>query len=642
MAGAEHQRAADMHALANKLNDMEAHVYHTAEAASYRDRSAGGHSAAAATVHGEYYEGGSAAAAAAASNASYILHGGEADGVTEGAALALALGPTVDPAVLPIAEGRLFRKEGGLTGRAWKERWVRVEGATLAFYARAGDTRPRDRLSLAPGMILSRPSKAHRNRAVKFDFDISLEGAELPVELYSETEEAGIAWMTSITYMVRRLEDVLHAAETGMLPGEADAHAERVHHAAGTDFNQADANNAHHAASSVTPSPHHYHDYEDHAASQPSGYAPSSSFPSSMSAQVSHKSATAMVVPLQLSLHHHDAATLQWLQDAAQCHSAFGSGLFEAVRGETASFSVQLNELTGSQRSHGGDDVTFALVCGASGLRFDFYATDNGDGSYYAEYTPSRAGAHTLHVFVDGLDIYGSPFFPTVEGAHASAGACTLSGEGTRTAHAGIVNTVIITAGDAFGEPRGVGGDVFVASVPPQSPALLRSIYDQGDGTYVIEYDVDTEHPTLAHHAAGIDAPVTVEIHVALNTPGFPYPRPVAGGAVRAMVSFNGSGGGPRAAGTGTGFVGTRVSPQAVVRNAAAAAAAAATGYGSNAQFKIAAYASEGERTVAERLAAVDEERRSLDEQRAVVQQQVSREGELSRDAKRQAQSASK
>ena len=591
-----------MHTLANKLNDMEAHVYHTAEAASYRDRSMAAQNLSQSQIQNQ-------SSSLNQSGAQSMSMPGNDEGVTEGAALALALGPTVDPSVLPISEGRLFRKEGSLTGRTWKERWVRVEGTTLAFYARAGDVRPRDRLGLAPGMALTRPSKAHRNRAVKFDFDISLEGAEAPVELYTETEEAGIAWMTSITYMIRRLEDVLHAAETGMLPGEAELHAEQMAAAMSST-----------AASTYAESLG--------ASTMDASVMAAVAASSSLQQQQQQQSYASSVkhVPLQPSYATHDAATLQWLQDAAQCHSAFGPGLFEAVRGEAAFFSVQLNELTGAQRMQGGDNVTFALVCGASGLRFDFYAVDNGDGSYSAEYTPARSGAHTLHVYVDGLDIYGSPFFPAVAGAPASAAHCALSGEGVRVAHAGAVNTVIITAGDAFGELRGTGGDVFVASVPPQSPALLRSINDQGDGTYVIEYDVDTEHPTLAHRAQG-DAPATVEINIALNTPGFPYPRPVSGSPIKATVNYSGGG---VARATGTGFVGTRVSPQAHARNTAAAAAAASN-------FTLTNYMNEGERTVAERLAAVDEERRSLDEQRAVVQQQVREEYSLFDGHKRRA-----
>jgi hypothetical protein len=576
---ADPQRAFDMHELASQLEAMEAHVYHTAESSATR--------AAAGGAGGGSSGGGDLASAASAM------------GLTEGAALALALGPTVDPAVLPIAEGRLFRKEGGLAGRGWKERWVRVEGTALAFYARAGDARPRDVLALAPGMVLVRPAKAHRNRAVKFDFDVALEGADAPVSLYAETEEAGIAWMTSITYMIRRLEDVLHATETGALPGEG----------AGAGF----------GAGGAPPAP------------------AEATFSASATAHLGHSFGAAAhpgaPAVLAASLAARDPEAAQRAADAAQAHTAYGAGLFEAVRGEPAAFVVQTNEASGAARGAGGDAVTFSVECLATGLRFEHWALDNGDGTYSCEYTPSRAGPHVLRVLCDGEDVYGSPFFPVVAGAPASASHCALSGDGASFAYAGVVNAVTITAGDAFGEPRSVGGDVFVASVPAHAPALLRGIADHGDGTYTIEYDVDTDHPALAAPRAEGDAPAVVEIAVALANPGFPYPRPVAGSPLRATIVV-----GPAAAAAHAAAARARAAAAAAARPGALAAGAAAAGAGAGAAPRAAhspaaaappaaphgkLSVADMERLAAERLAALDEDRRALDEQRAVVQQQV-------------------
>ena len=446
----------DLHALASQLSAMEAHVMSTAESSSHRAMSA-----SAASFGGAFPGSASGAFASSGVMGGGSGSGGGSDGgqgsggLSQSAALMLALGPSVEPSVLPITEGRLFRKEGGITGRGWKERWVKVEGTTLAFYARAGDDKPRDRLALAPEMRVERPDKLHRNRAVKYDFDIVLDGADAPVSLYAETDEAGEAWITTVHYMIRRLADVEHAASTGLLPGEV--HADRRVPPAGTSG--ADTNTA--------------------------IVAPTASY------------ANAQLLHLAAHAHAHDAATQQALADEALCHNAYGPGLFEAVRGEPAHFTVQTNEASGAPRLSGGDTITLRVQCSSTGLSFDLTPMDNGDGTYHAEYTPTRAGPHVLHVQAYGHDIYGSPFFPVVTGAPASAAHCKVSGDGATTAYVGGVNKIIITAIDAFDEPRTVGGDVFVASVPPHSPGLLIGIMDQGDGTYLLEYEVDADHPVL-------------------------------------------------------------------------------------------------------------------------------------------------
>jgi hypothetical protein len=167
--------------------------------------------------------------------------------------------------------------------------------------------------------------------------------------------------------------------------------------------------------------------------------------------------------------------------------------------------------------------------------------SDNGDGTYSAEYTPPRAGPHTLRVLCRGADIYGSPFFPLVEGAPTAASHCAVGGDGTVRARVGGVNVITVIAGDSFGEARGVGGDAFAVSVL-SGPALLRRIVDRGDGAYDIEYDVDVEHPVfLAAAASGAregDAGPTVELAIALANPAFPYPRPLAGTPLRVAVEM--------------------------------------------------------------------------------------------------------
>ena len=57
--------------------------------------------------------------------------------------------------------------------------------------------------------------------------------------------------------------------------------------------------------------------------------------------------------------------------------------------------------------------------------------------------------------------IYGSPFVVIVAPSAASAHACTASGDGLVSAAPGETAHFSIVARDAFGNPRGVGGDPF-------------------------------------------------------------------------------------------------------------------------------------------------------------------------------------
>ena len=207
------------------------------------------------------------------------------------------------------------------------------------------------------------------------------------------------------------------------------------------------------------------------------------------------------------------AEALQAAQDAAQCHQAYGAGLYDGRRGEAAHFTVQTYEPSGAARSAGGDDIAVAVVSSAEegGLTFAHTPVDNGDGTYTCEYTPGRAGPYQLRVTCGGHDIYGSPFYPLVAAAPTAAAHCRVGGPGAALARVGeggaagaASNTVRITAVDAFDEARGGGGDVFVLSISRPGRWSRAgndgegnfTAIDCGDGTYVAEYEVDTLDPT--------------------------------------------------------------------------------------------------------------------------------------------------
>ena len=75
-------------------------------------------------------------------------------------------------------------------------------------------------------------------------------------------------------------------------------------------------------------------------------------------------------------------------RDEAVKHQAYGPGLFEATRGETAYFTIQAYDDFDNPKSYGGDE--FKVSFENDELHFDITPTDNGDGTYLVTYCPTR------------------------------------------------------------------------------------------------------------------------------------------------------------------------------------------------------------------------------------------------------------
>lgn len=235
-----------------------------------------------------------------------------------------------------------------------------------------------------------------------------------------------------------------------------------------------------------------------------------------------------------------EADEKQLWSDEAQSCTAHGPGLYEAVRGETTHFVVTACDVTGVEKSYGGDPVTAALVSDA--LHMDLTVNDNGDGTYTIHYAPPRAGEYELRVAYAGFPIYGSPFHLSVSQAPTAANHCVAVGDGTSIARPHAHNTFTITARDQFDEARKGGGDNFIITVAGGGKA--HPILDHGDGSYTVTYEVDTAHK--AYVAAASQAPavaaggpipmLALEVHISLQNEGFAYPRPIKGSPFRPKV----------------------------------------------------------------------------------------------------------
>lgn len=200
------QRLWDLSQLQYKLSEMQHHVAVTDEGFQHRE----------------------AAASGAVDSTGGSEHGGvPADGSL---AAALALPGAYDFTRLPISEGYINRKGGSDSGfRVWKQKYMRLDGAELSFAARAED-KPQSRFKLdgrstvSPGecaapyrcrlvrwrpfpLSAGDPLRAHKNKAVKFDFDLKNGDGEV-VSFYCNEEAEAQAWMFSLQFVISKLAEV--------------------------------------------------------------------------------------------------------------------------------------------------------------------------------------------------------------------------------------------------------------------------------------------------------------------------------------------------------------------------------------------------------------------------------------------------
>lgn len=75
-------------------------------------------------------------------------------------------------------------------------------------------------------------------------------------------------------------------------------------------------------------------------------------------------------------------------RDAAVRHHAYGTGLFEGVRGEQSEFTIQAYDEYDNPKTYGGDE--FKITIENEELHFDVRAIDNNDGTYSVAYTPTQ------------------------------------------------------------------------------------------------------------------------------------------------------------------------------------------------------------------------------------------------------------
>ena len=101
--------------------------------------------------------------------------------------------------------------------------------------------------------------------------------------------------------------------------------------------------------------------------------------------------------------------------------SGIDSGVFTSRR--ASKFVIEAHDQSGVRIVKGGDSF-FIAIRGASRARAR--VTDNEDGSYSCEWTPSVSGDYYIAVSLFGVPFKGSPFIARVDGPEPYAPKCEV------------------------------------------------------------------------------------------------------------------------------------------------------------------------------------------------------------------------
>jgi len=151
--------------------------------------------------------------------------------------------------------------------------------------------------------------------------------------------------------------------------------------------------------------------------------------------------------------------------------------------GTPTNILVQARDAAGNPINAGGEDVRVS-VSGANTVAA-FQATDNGDGTYSASYTPAATGADHVAITINGIAIGGSPFLSQVGSGNASPSNSTAV---VPNGSAGSATDIVVQARDSEGNPVDIGGETVEVTVSGANNPGSLNVTDEGDGTYTAGY----------------------------------------------------------------------------------------------------------------------------------------------------------
>eukprot|EP00698_Gefionella_okellyi_P016092 TRINITY_DN457_c0_g1_i1.p1 TRINITY_DN457_c0_g1~~TRINITY_DN457_c0_g1_i1.p1 ORF type:complete len:4209 (-),score=1181.95 TRINITY_DN457_c0_g1_i1:57-12683(-) len=173
-------------------------------------------------------------------------------------------------------------------------------------------------------------------------------------------------------------------------------------------------------------------------------------------------------------------------QTSASHCAADWAALKSSNAGDKVTFIIQARDVFGERKTTGGD-VFVIRADGTAALQGT--VTDLGNGTYEAALQPTVAGSYKIHVLLASEEIVESPHSLHVFGSVTDAGLCAVTGNGLRTATAGVEASFVLRTYDRFGNRRETGGDTVRATLsgPSEVQAVVQ---DEAGGSYHISYSV--------------------------------------------------------------------------------------------------------------------------------------------------------
>lgn len=214
---------------------------------------------------------------------------------------------------------------------------------------------------------------------------------------------------------------------------------------------------------------------------------------------------------------------------------AWGEGLTRAVTGQPARLHVQAADASGNNRTSGGDAVTAVVrltaaapgvsaeAAAAAGVPAAASVTNHGNGTYTAAYVYLVAGQYQLTLSLNGAAISGSPFAVAVAPGATSTQTSTASGAALTGGVTGAALPLTVTAHDAYGNPRAVGGDwLYVTVTPPDTLlGLPTPVHPNPSGAVMPRVRLlDAANTGVYSTAVVITEPGPADVHVQLAQPG--------------------------------------------------------------------------------------------------------------------------
>lgn len=155
----------------------------------------------------------------------------------------------------------------------------------------------------------------------------------------------------------------------------------------------------------------------------------------------------------------------------------------DGIAGAVTNIVIQARDETGAPLSSGG--ATVVLTVSGANEAGPITATDLGDGTYLAGYTPTTAGTDEVTITMNGEPISGSPFVSLVDEGIVSPEHSTAKVPSGRK---GRATNIEIQARNEYGSPVSVGGETVVITVSGENEVGPITATDEGDGTYTVSY----------------------------------------------------------------------------------------------------------------------------------------------------------